>query len=69
MTTTTTSTPSPAFALGSIDITPTWLALMPAIIAVLQDGTPIGRQIATAQLIGLAKFADDYNAKAKGESA
>ena len=34
----------------TIDITPTWVRILPAILAVIQNGTPQGRAAATAEL-------------------
>lgn len=44
--------------IGTIDLTPTWRQLIPAFIAVLQDGSPEGRRVATEELYRLADFAD-----------
>ena len=49
----------------TIDITPTWSALIPAICAVIEDGSPEGRKAAKEELMRLAQLADDYNAKNK----
>ena len=49
--------------LGSIDITPTWTALMPALIAALTNGTKEGREIARAELMRLAGEVDKLNSR------
>lgn len=46
----------------TIDLTPTWTAVMPAIIAVLEDGTADGKQLARAELLRLAAEVDKANA-------
>jgi hypothetical protein len=46
----------------SIDMTPTWSSLVPGFVAVLQNGTREGQDIAIRELMRLAKFADDTNA-------
>ena len=51
--------------MRTIDVTPTWTDLMPALFAVLQNGTEEGRAIAQAELTRLAKIVDDQNAEAK----
>lgn len=68
---TTTATPSAALSLGTIDLTPTWAGLMPALIAILSDpeSSATGRQIATEQLKGLAAGVDRINAENKAARA
>ena len=41
--------------------TPTWTAILPALIAALQNGTPEGQQIAREELAKLAAYADRIN--------
>lgn len=48
-----------------IDLTPTWADLMPALIAILQNGTSEGEAMARAELMRLAAIADAANARAK----
>ncbi len=50
----------------TIDITPTWVAIVPILIAALTDGTPEGQRIAKEELLRMAKAADAYNAKQEG---
>ena len=45
----------------TLDLTPTWEGLMPALIAVLQNGVPEGQKIASDELMRLAKWADIQN--------
>jgi HAMP domain-containing protein len=51
----------------TIDITPTWVRILPAILAVIQNGTPQGRAAATAELQRLAETVDAMNAAARTE--
>lgn len=53
----------------TIDIAPTWAALMPALIAALQNGTGDGQRIAAEELARLAAAVDSANAKARQEGA
>jgi hypothetical protein len=55
--------------VGMIDMTPTWAAIMPALIAAIRDGTPEGQRIAEAELMRLAKSADAANAANKAKAA
>ncbi len=48
---------------AALDMTPAWRSIMPALILALTDGTPAGRDIATAELMGLAAKLDSLNAK------
>ncbi len=48
-----------------IDITPTWVGILPALVAVIQNGTPQGRAAATAELQRLAATVDAMNAAAR----
>ena len=51
----------------TLDLTPTWAGLMPALIAALQNGTAEGQTMARAQLMSLAAQADAINAADKAE--
>lgn len=44
-----------------IDCTPTWAALLPVYIEVLEDGSEAGRVAARAELARMAEAADRYN--------
>ena len=44
-----------------IDCTPTWAALLPVYIAVLEDGSEAGRVAARVELARMAEAADRYN--------
>lgn len=48
-----------------IDVTPTWSGLMPALLAVIEDGTDAGREAARAELFRLAAIVDEANAAAR----
>lgn len=47
--------------MRTIDMTPTWREIMPALIAVLQNGTHDGQDMARAELMRLADIADQLN--------
>ena len=52
----------------TIDATPTWAGLMPALIAVIENGTAEGRDNAVAELMRLAQAADSYIAADKANA-
>lgn len=56
--------PAPA-AVRYIDATPTWAAILPALLAAVTDGTAEGQRIARAELIRMARAADSAVAAAK----
>jgi len=47
--------------LAMVDVTPTWRALLPALVAVLEHGSPEGRDVARQELRRMAAAADLYN--------
>lgn len=49
--------PAPA-AVRYIDATPTWAAILPALLAAVTDGTAEGQRIARAELVRMARAAD-----------
>jgi hypothetical protein len=51
--------------MRSLDLTPTWSGLLPALVACLQNGTGEGPAIAQAELARLCAFADSAIAKQK----
>ena len=51
--------------MKTIDLTPTWAEIMPALIAVLQNGTNEGQDMARAELMRLAAIADQLNRPAQ----
>lgn len=51
--------------METIDITPTWEAILPALIAVIRDGKPEGQALAIQELHRMAQAADLYNQNAK----
>lgn len=55
--------------VGTVDMTPTWRGLMPALVAAIENGTPAGRQIAIDELNRLANFADNAIAADKATRA
>jgi hypothetical protein len=46
--------------IRTIDLTPTWSAVLPIFIAALQDGTPEGQRAAKEELARMAALADQY---------
>lgn len=52
-----------------IDATPTWKGIMPALIAVIENGTSEGRENAVEELMRLACAADRYIAESKADAA
>ena len=42
----------------TIDLTPTWEGILPALIAAMIDGTPTGQSIARQELQSMARAAD-----------
>ncbi|AKF13608.1 hypothetical protein PHIN3_345 [Sinorhizobium phage phiN3] len=53
--------------VGTIDMTPTWEAILPALIVAVENGTALGRKIATEELRRMAKLADMYAADVKAK--
>lgn len=53
----------------TIDATPTWAGLMPALIALIENGTDQGREKAVAELMRLAAAADSFIAADKARAA
>lgn len=49
----------------TIDMTPTWRAIVPVIVAALQNGTPQGQKIALEELLRMADVADAHVAASK----
>ncbi len=52
---------------GGIDLTPTWTAIMPVLIAALQDGTTTGQQLARDELMRATRILDNMNAGRPGK--
>jgi hypothetical protein len=44
-----------------IDLTPSWAAVLPALLAVIQDGTPEGQRLAVTELQRMSEAADRFN--------
>lgn len=55
-----------AAPVRTIDMTPTWAAILPALLAAVTDGTPTGQAIARKELARMASIADSYVALVKG---
>ena len=49
-----------------IDMTPTWAEILPALLMVLEDGTPKGRAEVKEELRRMAAIADLYVKSQKG---
>lgn len=49
---------APKVKVGTIDLTPTWVSLIPYFVAAIENGTDEGRRIAIDELKRLAAFAD-----------
>lgn len=47
--------------VGTIDLTPTWRAILPMLTAALRDGTADGQRIAREELERMADCADRWN--------
>jgi hypothetical protein len=50
---------------ATIDLTPTWKAVLPIMIAALVDGTDEGKRLAKIELNRMADLADAYVAEHK----
>lgn len=50
----------------TIDCTPTWEALLPAIISLIETGGPSAKQVAKEELHKMACAADKFNLATKG---
>jgi len=55
--------------MNTINLTPTWSGIMPAIIAVLENGTHQGKIIAIEQLTKMAAVADKMVEQERAEEA
>lgn len=55
--------------IGTVNITPTWSAIVPVLIAVLEDGTPEGKKMAKEEIQRMAMLLDLINAERKLEKA
>lgn len=54
-----TVTEAPMEAARTIDVTPSWEGLLPAFLALIENGTSEGRAIAVAELTRMARLADN----------
>lgn len=52
--------------MATVDFTPTWQAVLPILLAVIESGSDQGRADAKAELLHMAKLADAYVAEHKG---
>jgi len=46
--------------MKTVDITPTWEAILPALLAVIENGNFEGRKVALEELTRMAQLADLY---------
>jgi hypothetical protein len=53
----------------TFDCTPTWQALLPAIISLIESGGPNASQVAKEELQKMAVAADKYNSLVKSEGS
>ena len=51
-----------------IDISPTWQGLLPALLAVIENGSAEGRAMARVELSRMAEAADLHNAAVRPEA-
>ena len=49
--------------VGTIDLTPTWVGLIPLFVTAIEHGTPVARAGAIEELYRLAAYADDMKAR------
>jgi 2-methylcitrate dehydratase PrpD len=54
---------------GIIDLTPTWAGVLPALLAVIENGSESGRAAALSELRRMAKAADAAVAVQRAEDA
>lgn len=54
--------------VGTIDATPTWAAMLPALLALVQDGSAQGNALARAEMLRMARVADQHVATAKAQA-
>jgi len=46
--------------IGTIDLTPSWVGILPLLLAALQDGSDTAKTAAQAELRRMAQLADLY---------
>lgn len=56
-------------AVTTIDITPTWVAVLPLYLAAITDGSPSAQDAARSELRRMAELADLYVASSKQTAA
>lgn len=47
--------------IGTIDLTPSWVAILPVLIELIENSSPEGRRTAVAELNKMARAADAFN--------
>lgn len=56
--------------MKTIDATPTWEAIMPILLTVLEgNATPTAKDVAREEIMRCAQIADEYIASTKGDIA
>jgi hypothetical protein len=55
--------------IGTIDLTPTWEAVLLILIETLETGSEVGKNIAKEELLRMARLADMYVVEAKAKKA
>lgn len=55
--------------METIDLTPTWAAVLPVLLAAIENGTDEGRRMAREELARMAQAADKYNELSKAAKA
>lgn len=55
--------------IGTIDLSPTWTAILPVLLHALADGSPLSKRIANEELVRMAALADAAVATRKVERA
>ena len=53
--------------IGTIDLTPTWESILPALLIMHGDGSYVAKQTAREELARMAKIADQFVAGQKGD--
>lgn len=54
--------------IGTIDLRPTWVGILPSLLILVEDGNSTGRATAINELQRMARLADAYVATAPSQS-
>lgn len=52
-------------SVKTIDLTPSWTGLVPALISMIEHGTPEARKVAIEEITRMARALDAFNAEAR----